>query len=45
MDVSEAVMLNTNGYVTEGTAENIFIVKHNKVYTTHCYDSILRGIT
>jgi branched-chain amino acid aminotransferase len=43
--VSEAIMLNTNGYVTEGTADNIFIVKNNTVYTPPCYAGILKGIT
>src|SRR5690606_14727599 len=29
----EALMLNDQGYVAEGSADNIFIVKDNKLYT------------
>ncbi len=43
--ISKTVMLNANGYVTEGTADNIFIVKNNMVYTSPCYAGILKGIT
>lgn len=40
----EAVMLDTEGYVSECTGENIFIVKNNKIKTTPM-TSILPGIT
>jgi branched-chain amino acid aminotransferase len=29
----EAIMLNTDGYVTECTGDNLFIIKNGKVYT------------
>ncbi len=41
----EAIMLNRDGYVAEGSGENIFIVKNNTLYTPPTYDSILEGIT
>jgi branched-chain amino acid aminotransferase len=41
----EAVMLNTNGYVTEGSVDNIFIVKDYTVYTPPVYAGVLKGIT
>ncbi len=40
----EAVMLDTNGYVAEGSGENIFIVRRGKVYTPSL-TSALEGIT
>lgn len=40
----EAVFLDTEGYVAEGSGENIFIVKNGKLITTPM-TSILRGIT
>lgn len=40
----EAVMLDTDGYVSEGSGENIFIVKNNKIKTTPL-TSVLGGIT
>lgn len=41
----EAIMLNKDGYVAEGSGENIFIVKDGILYTPTTYDSILEGIT
>ena len=41
----EAVLLNRDGYVAEGSGENIFIVKDGILYTPPTYDSILEGIT
>ena len=41
----EAVMLDTNGYVSEGTGENIFIVKNGIIATPDLSCSILGGIT
>lgn len=39
------IMLNHDGYVTEGTADNIFVIKHGKMYTTPRFVGILEGIT
>jgi branched-chain amino acid aminotransferase len=42
----EAVMLNDEGYVSEATADNIFIIKNSsKLYTPPPYLGILEGIT
>ncbi len=41
----EAIVLNKNGYVSEGSAENIFIVRNNKLITPPVSDDILEGIT
>ena len=41
----EAILLDTNGYVSEGSGENIFIVKHGVIYTPDLSCSILAGIT
>ncbi|MCR6110169.1 branched-chain-amino-acid transaminase [Bacillus sp. A301a_S52] len=43
--VDEALMLNDQGYVTEGSADNIFIVKNNVIYTPPVYLGALEGIT
>jgi branched-chain amino acid aminotransferase len=40
----EALMLDTEGYISEGSGENIFIVKDKKIKTTPL-TSILGGIT
>jgi branched-chain amino acid aminotransferase len=40
----EAIMLDTEGYVSEGSGENIFIVKNGILKTTPL-TSVLRGIT
>ena len=40
----EAIMLDTDGYVSEGSGENIFIVRNGKVKTTPI-GTILEGIT
>ncbi|HYF92647.1 MAG TPA: branched-chain-amino-acid transaminase [Symbiobacteriaceae bacterium] len=41
----EVIMLNSQGYVCEGTGDNIFIVKKGKVITPPAYLGILPGIT
>ena len=41
----EAIMLDTNGYVSEGSGENIFFIKNGVVYTPPLASSILPGIT
>jgi branched-chain amino acid aminotransferase len=38
-------MLNTEGYVTEGSGDNIFIVKGGKLYTPPPEAGMLEGIT
>ncbi|GIP39216.1 branched chain amino acid aminotransferase [Paenibacillus sp. J31TS4] len=43
--VGEAIMLNAQGYVAEGSSDNIFIVKRGVVYTPPCYLGALEGIT
>ncbi|MHC1585478.1 MAG: branched-chain amino acid transaminase [Candidatus Syntropharchaeia archaeon] len=41
----EAIMVDDNGYVSEGSGENIFIVKNGVIYTPGFESSILPGIT
>jgi branched-chain amino acid aminotransferase len=41
----EVIMLNTEGYVTEGSGDNIFIVKGGKLYTPPPESGMLEGIT
>jgi len=41
----EALMLDPQGYVAEGSGENIFVVKHNVVRTPPTSAAILAGIT
>jgi branched-chain amino acid aminotransferase len=43
--VSEALMLNDQGYVAEGSADNIFLVKGNVIITPPGYVGALEGIT
>ena len=41
----EALLLDTEGYVSEGAGENVFIVKHGRIYTpdlASCLDGITR---
>lgn len=45
MGVPEAIMLNHEGYVTEATGDNIFIVKNGVLITPPPYLGILEGIT
>ncbi|AZB43845.1 branched-chain-amino-acid transaminase [Bacillus sp. FJAT-42376] len=44
-NVSEALMLNDQGYVAEGSADNVFIVKKGKLLTPPGYIGALEGIT
>lgn len=44
-DVGEAIMLNAQGYVAEGSSDNIFIVKRGVVYTPPTYLGALEGVT
>ena len=41
----EAIMLNNKGYVAEGSAENIFVIKNGKITTPPLSADILNGIT
>ena len=41
----EAIMLNSQGKVSEGTGENIFLVRKGRIYTPSIGASILDGIT
>ena len=43
--VEEAVMLNAEGFVSEGTADNIFIIKAGVLHTPPNYAGALYGIT
>lgn len=43
--MNEGIMLSTNGYLAEGSGENLFIVKDGKLYTAPVGLSILPGIT
>ncbi|HZS11782.1 MAG TPA: branched-chain amino acid transaminase [Nitrospirales bacterium] len=42
--IDEAILLDTEGYVAEGTGENVFIVRKGRLITTPL-TSILEGIT
>jgi branched-chain amino acid aminotransferase len=41
----EAIVLTQDGHVSEGSAENLFIVKNGKLITPAVTDNILEGIT
>ncbi len=41
----EAIMLNNQGKITEGSAENIFILKDDKIITPPLTAGVLEGIT
>lgn len=41
----EAIMLNENGHVSEGSGENIFMVRDGKLITPTPADNVLEGIT
>ncbi len=42
---SEAIVLDVNGFVSEGSGENIFMVADGVIHTTPLASSILSGIT
>ena len=44
-DADEALILNNQGYVTEGSADNIFIIKDGVIKTPPVYLGALEGIT
>jgi branched-chain amino acid aminotransferase len=41
----EAIMLNQSGYVTDGTGENIFVVKDGELFTPSLSAGCLDGVT
>jgi branched-chain amino acid aminotransferase len=41
----EAILLDVNGYVSEGSGENIFVVRKGVIYTPDLSCSILEGVT
>jgi branched-chain amino acid aminotransferase len=41
----EAIVLNQDGHVSEGSAENVFIVRNDHLITPSVEDNILEGIT
>ena len=43
--VLEAIMLNNNGYVAEGSGDNIFILRRGQLITPPTYVGALEGIT
>jgi branched-chain amino acid aminotransferase len=43
--VSEAILLNSDGYVLECTGDNIFFVKKGRVITPPSYLGLLEGVT
>lgn len=42
---TEGIALDVNGYVSEGSGENIFVIIKGKIYTPPLANSILGGIT
>jgi branched-chain amino acid aminotransferase len=42
---SEGIALDENGYISEGSGENVFLVYENVVYTPAITNSILAGVT
>jgi branched-chain amino acid aminotransferase len=41
----EAILLNAQGRVAEGTADNVFIVRDGRLLTPPCSEGVLEGIT
>ncbi len=41
----EGIALDPNGHVSEGSGENVFVVKHGKIFTPNLASSVLAGIT
>jgi branched-chain amino acid aminotransferase len=41
----EGIALDTHGYVSEGSGENIFVVSNGQIYTPPLASSILQGVT
>ena len=41
----DAILLNSEGFITEATTSNIFLIKNNKIYTPSLDCGLLNGIT
>jgi branched-chain amino acid aminotransferase len=41
----EAIMLNNDGHVSEGSGENIFVIRNGRLITPSPADNVLEGIT
>jgi branched-chain amino acid aminotransferase len=42
---AEGIALDTNGYLSEGSGENLFIIRGGTLYTSPLANSVLNGIT
>jgi branched-chain amino acid aminotransferase len=42
---SEGIALDTNGYLSEGSGENLFLIRGGTIYTAPLANSVLNGIT
>jgi branched-chain amino acid aminotransferase len=42
---AEGIALNPDGHISEGSGENVFIVRNDVIFTPPLHDSILPGIT
>ncbi|HEY9166231.1 MAG TPA: branched-chain amino acid transaminase [Candidatus Kryptonia bacterium] len=42
---TEGIALDANGYISEGSGENIFVISDGVMYTTPIYSAILPGVT
>lgn len=42
---SEGIALDVNGYLSEGSGENLFLVRNGTLYTSPLANSVLNGIT
>jgi len=42
---AEGIALNSSGFISEGSGENIFLVRNNEIFTPSIGSSILPGIT
>lgn len=44
-EYDEAILLDSRGFISEGTGENIFVIKNGVIHTPSTSSSILTGIT
>ncbi len=44
-NADDAIMINSQGQITEGTTFNVWMIKNNKVYTPSLESGLLKGIT
>ena len=42
---SEGIALDVNGYLSEGSGENLFVIRDDVLYTSPLANSVLNGIT